>query len=417
MVEAASKTIESWRPWLLGILLAVVTWAYWNALSEAAISWRGEQYSHGVFMPLAAAALLWLRRLGGKADWRPRTRGELGRIIVAGSFVVIGGVTYLGGKVLGETAPPSDLARGIFSSGLMFLAAVFYSLGLILAVVFAAKTWLQVAAASATPQTFPASGDQRPSAVLTVSLREATSASPKDFPALEISEAWPGLLLLVTATGLRLAFTYFGLDVPAMATFALSCLGAVLAVMGTRAVKWCWPAALLLVFSFPLPFSVERALLVPLQGLAATAGTYLLQTMGLEAISEGAHFIKLGDLQLGVVEQCSGLRMATVFVALVMLYLLVAEIPRWQVPVLLLSAVPIALVVNIVRITLTGLLYVYAGREWGQRVFHDWAGFLMPLLAVLLLIALRALLDCLIVFEEETEIPLAQRSSRAVRQH
>jgi len=70
-----------------------------------------------------------------------------------------------------------------------------------------------------------------------------------------------------------------------------------------------------------------------------------------------------------------------------------------------------------VRITLTGLLYVYAGREWGQRVFHDWAGFLMPLLAVLLLIALRALLDCLIVFEEETEIPLAQRSSRAVRQH
>lgn len=416
MVEAAPKTIESWRPWLLGVLLALLTWAYWNALSEAAISWRGEQYSHGALMPLAAVAVLWLRRLGGKADWRPKMPGELGRLVVAGGLLVIAGVTYLGGKALGETAPPSDLARGILGSGLIFLAAVFYALGLILGVVFAGKTWLHVTAEPASPKGTPIGEEQRPSMILSVSPREVTPVSSQDVHALQISKAWPGLLLLLTATGLRLAFTYFGLDVPAMATFPLACLGAVLTVMGTHAVWWSWPAALLPVFSFPLPFSVERALLVPLQGLAASAGTYLLQTMGLEAISEGAHFIKLGDLQLGVVEQCSGLRMATVFLALVVLYLLVADVPRWQIPVLLFSAVPIALAVNIVRITVTGLLYVYAGREWGQRVFHDWAGFLMPFLAVILLVALRALLDCLIVFEEETEIPLPQRSRKAVRE-
>ncbi|MGB9688166.1 exosortase/archaeosortase family protein [Thermogutta sp.] len=413
---ATPKSIESWRPWLLGILLALLTWAYWNALSEAAISWRGEQYSHGALMPLAAAAILWLRRLGGKADWRPQMPGELRRLIVAGGLVAIGGVTYLGGKTLGETAPPSDLARGILSSGLIFLAAVFYALGLILGVVFAAKSWLHVAKEPTLPKGAPMGEGQRPSVILPVSPRGAISAASEGHDALHISKAWPGLLLLLTATGLRLAFTYFGLDVPAMATFSLSCLGAVLAVMSTRAMKWCWPAALLLLFSFPLPFGLERALLVPLQGLAASVGTYLLQTMGLEAISEGAHFIKLGDLQLGVVEQCSGLRMATAFLALVVLYLLVAEVPRWQIPVLILSAVPIALVVNIVRITLTGFLYVYAGREWGQRVFHDWAGLLMPFLAVILLVALRALLDCLIVFEEETEIPLAQRARKSVRQ-
>jgi hypothetical protein len=50
-----------------------------------------------------------------------------------------------------------------------------------------------------------------------------------------------------------------------------------------------------------------------------------------------------------------------------------------------LSAVPIALAVNIVRITATGALYVWAGPRIADLVFHDLAGWLMMPLALGLL--------------------------------
>ena len=215
--------------------------------------------------------------------------------------------------------------------------------------------------------------------------------------------------LLVVAVVLRLLSAYLGLEVPEMWTLSLAVMGVAMATLGWRASRWCWPAAVVLLFAFPLPFTLEREILVPLQGLAARGGAYLLQTLGLEASTEGAHFIRLGELQLGVVEQCSGLRMTTVFIALVFVYVVLVPLPKWQIPILLLSAVPIALVVNILRITVTGSLYVYGNPELAQRVFHDWAGYLMPLAAVVLLLCLRLLLDSLFITVEEQEVPLARR--------
>lgn len=355
-------------------------------------------------MPVTAVALLWLRRLGGRSDWRPRNAEETQWLVSVGVLLALAGLAYLGGERLAKTIPPSDLARGIMASGMVFLASLLYTLGLILGVVAAARTWLASAAFTGEAGETPGLGEKAETKV-----ERGPGLASERVRGSEIRWRLLGLGTLVLAVVLRLAFSYLGLDVPAMATFVLAAVGVCLVVLGPRALLWCWPGAAMLLFAFPLPFSVERAVLVPLQGVAASGGTYLLQTLGLDATNEGAHFIRLGDIQLGVVEQCSGLRMATVFLALVLLYVLIAEVPRWQIPLLLVSAVPIALLVNILRITVTGVLYVYAGAAWAQRVFHDWAGFLMPVAAVILLMALRWLLDRLILFEEESAIPLPQR--------
>jgi exosortase/archaeosortase family protein len=48
--------------------------------------------------------------------------------------------------------------------------------------------------------------------------------------------------------------------------------------------------------------------------------------------------------------------------------------------VIVLSAVPIALAVNVIRITVTGILHLTAGPELAEMVFHDLAGwFMMPM--------------------------------------
>ena len=65
--------------------------------------------------------------------------------------------------------------------------------------------------------------------------------------------------------------------------------------------------------------------------------------------------------------------------------------------VILLSAAPIALGANILRITVTGMLSVWASSELAHRVYHDLAGWLMMPLAVLLLWLELRLLDRLLI--------------------
>jgi exosortase len=156
--------------------------------------------------------------------------------------------------------------------------------------------------------------------------------------------------------------------------------------------RWAGPAILFLVFMFPLPTILKENILGWLQLKASAASTYLLQTMGIMAYHEGNR-ISIGDLQLGVVDACAGLRMATIFFALAVAIVLVVERPWWDRLVILLSAIPIALAVNVVRVTVTGILYMLAGdSELAHKVFHDWAGwFMMPLALGLLYVELQIL--------------------------
>ncbi|MGQ9504794.1 MAG: exosortase/archaeosortase family protein [Thermogutta sp.] len=391
------------RAWAFAILLSLVVWSFWNTLGEAAMAWRGEQYSHGPIIPLIAVFLLWVRRFGGTFDWRPRTVAETGRLAVVLVLLTLAWIGRLiSQRMAADTSPDNLFASIVATSGFNLLAAMFYATGLLAWAAFSADAMLSHSSAANKPD--QGGGDTSP-------LKDqAVTDEPNNGPyARFFREHGAGLLLLALAVVLRLVCAYMGLDVPEMWTLPLAALAVALCTLGWRALRWCWPAAIVLLFAFPLPFTLERELLVPLQGLAARGGAYVLQTLGLEASTEGAHFIRLGEFQLGVVEQCSGLRMTTVFIALVFVYVVLVRLPKWQIPIILISAIPIALVVNILRITVTGSLYVYGKPELAQRVFHDWAGYLMPLVAVVLLLFLGTLLDNLFVRVEEQEVPLAQR--------
>ncbi len=228
-----------------------------------------------------------------------------------------------------------------------------------------------------------------------------------------LEQRWYGLGILGGSLVLRLICAYYGLDIPDMVTFVFALLGLIVMVGGWRMLRWAGPAAGFLIFMFPLPWSVEQALLVPLQGLATKVSTYALQTLGMGAYPDGNRILIEGlDQPLGVVDQCSGMRMTTIFLALSIAIVLVADRPWWESLVILLSAIPIALTVNVTRITVTGILYVYADEETAHNVFHNWAGWLMvPLALVLLWIEVMILSNLFVEVEEE--IPTFGRQSMA----
>lgn len=207
----------------------------------------------------------------------------------------------------------------------------------------------------------------------------------------EMRPTWWSLPVLALALGLRFAGIYAYFDW--LAAFALLPLLAGLALLfgGWSALRWAWPAILFLVFMIPLPFFLELRLAHPLQAIATRVATYALQTLGFIAFSEG-NVIVMGNVRLGVVEACSGLAMLMTFFALSTAVTLISPRPPLERGVLFLSAVPIALVVNIARIIVTGVLHKTVGSELADYVFHDLAGWLMmPMALVLLWVELRVL--------------------------
>ncbi len=104
--------------------------------------------------------------------------------------------------------------------------------------------------------------------------------------------------------------------------------GLALLLGGWRVLSWAWPSIAFLAFMIPLPCRVENALGPPLQSMATTASTYLLQTLGFMAFAEG-NVIQLNEARIGVVEACSGLSMLITFVALSTAAALVVKRPLW----------------------------------------------------------------------------------------
>ena len=215
-----------------------------------------------------------------------------------------------------------------------------------------------------------------------------------------------GLGLIAAGQGLRLWAAYYRIVTIDMYTFVPTLAGVFLLAGGWRMLRWSWLPVATLIFMFPLPDEATRYILGPLQNVATRMSTFALQTLGQDAVRDGNR-ISLGDGQmLNVVDACSGLRMLTIFVWLSVMLAVVGDRPDWQKALVVGSAVPISLIVNATRITATGLMYT-VDRQIAERIFHDWAGYLMMPLALALLYGVQAFADRLVVTETQAPRSLA----------
>ncbi|MCA9056990.1 MAG: exosortase/archaeosortase family protein [Planctomycetaceae bacterium] len=222
-----------------------------------------------------------------------------------------------------------------------------------------------------------------------------------------------GLVLLGSGILCHLIAGYLYAEALDGAGLLLSLAGIVLLVWGRRVFRALWPAVLFLLFMLPLPFRVECLLSEPLQMIGASESAWYIQTLGIPAFADG-NTIVMNDVRLGVADACSGLRMLMVFFAISAATMLISQRTRWEKILILLSAVPIALVCNIIRIVCTGVAWHSAGRELADLIFHDLSGWLMMPLAMLLLYLELRLLDWVFV-EVRDEVPgvMMSRNSAA----
>ena len=151
--------------------------------------------------------------------------------------------------------------------------------------------------------------------------------------------------------------------------------------LGWRKLKViAFPVALLLAM-FPLPHFIHGKLSFKLKLISSKLGVKMMQWMGMSAYREG-NVIDLGFTQLQVVDACNGLRY---LIPLIILGLIIAYFYKatwWKRTLLVLSTIPIAVLVNSLRIASVGVLYPIWGPKVAEGFFHDFSGWFIFMLTV-----------------------------------
>lgn len=198
------------------------------------------------------------------------------------------------------------------------------------------------------------------------------------FQQVSSMERWIGVAILAVGLGVRLLAGFWDMAPLDRLTFLACMLGAFTMVGGWHCLRWAWPSVMFLGFMFPLPSILEHSLLLNLQKVATASSTVVLQIMGIAAFRSG-NIITIPGVadNLTVAEQCSGLRMLTIFCSLAVAMVFVIDRPWWDKFIVLLSAIPIAVLSNVVRIVLTALLYMMTADESARHLAHDISGLLM----------------------------------------
>lgn len=148
-----------------------------------------------------------------------------------------------------------------------------------------------------------------------------------------------------------------------------------------------------LVFMVPLPALVYNQIVFPLQLLASRFATNCLQITAITPVLREGNLIILPGYTLEVAEACSGIRSLMSLIALALAYGYMAESRRWHRLFLVLSIIPIAIVSNGLRIVLTALLAEILGRKAAEGALHAISGWVIFLIATLLLLLVHWTID------------------------
>lgn len=200
-----------------------------------------------------------------------------------------------------------------------------------------------------------------------------------------------GLFLLVASVGVLVAGVLGAEVFLVRASFFGAIAGSVVFLAGWRHLRIVsFPLALLLL-TIPVPSILFNQVAFPLQLIASHLGESLLALTGIPVLREG-NVITLAHARLEVAEACSGIRSLMSLVALAVIYGYFSDNRAWLRVALAAVAIPVAILVNGLRIAGTGVLAQVFGIETAEGFFHAFSGWLMFLAAFMLLVAVHRIL-------------------------
>lgn len=164
-------------------------------------------------------------------------------------------------------------------------------------------------------------------------------------------------------------------------------VGLLLLQRGTAALKVQWFALFFMLFMVPLPGAVVDTVTMPMKMAVSYAAEHVLFWAGYP-IGRNGVILQIGQYMLLVADACAGLHTLLTLEALGLLYLnIVQRDSLFRNVGLAIFIVPISFTANVIRVMALSLITYHWGDAAGQGFLHGFAGMVLFLSALLLIIS------------------------------
>jgi len=208
---------------------------------------------------------------------------------------------------------------------------------------------------------------------------------------LPVKPSWLGLAVMIGAIGILLLGVFGAELFLSRSSFIFLLAGLVVLFLGWdhfRALIFPWCFLFLMV---PLPTLIMNQVTLPLQFFASSLAASLLRLVGVPVLRDG-NVIQLPTMSLEVVEACSGIRSLVSLITLAVMYAYLLEKNKVIRVLLVVAAIPIAIVANGFRIMGAGLTGMYWSPDKAQGFFHEFSGWLIFVVSLLMLFTIHQVL-------------------------
>jgi exosortase len=220
-----------------------------------------------------------------------------------------------------------------------------------------------------------------------------------------VTTAYEGLLILIAglfifAYGIWPGQNDFIKDFAMVVTL----FGLVTFMCGWDVMKIAWFPIVFLVCAIPWPGLVYSWVALPLQQIAAAAAIKVLNILGVESYREGTKLIIVNGLKvrvLNVAEACAGLKSLMTFISVGAAVGFLSSRATWQKILITLSAIPIAIFCNMMRVTGQGIIDHYWSEKLSEGFAHQFVGMVMLIPAFFLILLVAWILDNIFIEEAD----------------
>ena len=199
----------------------------------------------------------------------------------------------------------------------------------------------------------------------------------------QYNASWSGVIVVIVGSLILFIGEFAALYILIHYAFIIVILGLALTVLGVRGTRVVIVPILFLLFAVPLPYFIDSDLSGELQLVSSQLGVAVIRFLDIPVYLEG-NIIDLGIYQLQVVEACSGLRYLYPLMGFTFICVYLWREVMWKKVVVFLSAIPITIGMNSLRIGVTGVFMEYFGIDAAKGFIHDFEGWLIFLVCVLL---------------------------------
>lgn len=214
------------------------------------------------------------------------------------------------------------------------------------------------------------------------------------------SSMWAPILVL----GLAMYITGFAVAMHFLSAISLLivCLALTLRFFGTEGARSMMFPICFLLFMIPPPFLSEIGL--QLQTVSANGSATIVKAAGMPVVTTGAE-ISLGESTFVIGLPCSGMHSLISLLALAAVLTYILAGPIYRKVLLFLSALPIAIFANILRIVSLLLVADQFGADAAMGFFHDLSSLLLFFIALACLVLMARLLGLRFRSAESTQSP------------